>query len=310
MPLPGTDGVQPDWIAVDWGTTHLRVWAMQDEVGVLASASSDKGMGTLQPDQFEHALLELVSGWLSEGTSMQVLACGMVGARQGWREADYLPVPTAPLVPDRFERVPCEDARLAVSIIPGLKQQNPPDVMRGEETQIAGFLAQNPDFEGTLCMPGTHTKWAQISSGKVETFCSYMTGELYALLQRQSVLRHSLAGEGVDPETFKETLAQVLEEPRRALSGLFRLRAEDLLSGAKADDLRAKLSGYLIGSEIIAARAEWTGRRVALIGTGDLNGLYGEALKLSGGEAELHDAAPLTLEGLCAARSLLIKGGA
>ncbi len=310
MSQSGTLRVQPDWIAVDWGTTHLRVWAMQEGADVLASASSDKGMGTLQPDEFEEALLELVSGWLGQGRPMQVLACGMVGARQGWVEADYLPVPAAPLVPARFQPVTSLDARIAVSIIPGLKQVNPPDVMRGEETQLAGFLAQNADFEGAVCMPGTHTKWVHIAGGRVRRFCSYMTGELFSLLEARSVLRHSLAGGGFSSDTFKDTLVQVINQPGLAMSGLFRLRADDLLNGSAAADLRARLSAYLIGSELDASRAEWTDQRVALVGAPNLNALYGQALKVCGCVPEIHDAAPLTLEGLCAARSLLETGEA
>jgi hypothetical protein len=73
--------------------------------------------------------------------------------------------------------------------------------MRGEETQIAGFLAQNPGFDGVLCLPGTHTKWVHISAGEVVSFRSFMTGELFATVGPHSVLRHSV-GEGWDDAAF------------------------------------------------------------------------------------------------------------
>jgi len=72
-------------------------------------------------------------------------------------------------------------------ILPGLKQDKNPDVMRGEETQIAGFLAGNPDFDGVLCLPGTHTKWVHISAKEIVSFQTVMTGELFALLSQNSV---------------------------------------------------------------------------------------------------------------------------
>ena len=64
--------------------------------------------------------------------------------------------------------------------------------MRGEETQIAGALSLMPGFDGVLCLPGTHSKWAQICAGEVVSFQTFMTGEMFALLSEQSVLRHGL----------------------------------------------------------------------------------------------------------------------
>ena len=165
-----------DWIAVDWGTSNLRAWAMRGDTPV-ADAGSDRGMGTLEPSAFEGALLEIIEPWLGAGR-MSVVACGMVGARQGWAEAAYATVPCRP-VSLNVVRPAVADARLDVAILPGLCQTSPADVMRGEETQIAGYLAEVPDFDGVLCMPGTHTKWVQISASEVVSFRTYMTGELF-----------------------------------------------------------------------------------------------------------------------------------
>ena len=103
--------VRPDWIAVDWGTSRLRAWAMAGE-RVLEARASDKGMGALTPDGFEPALLELAGDWLGRATP--VIACGMVGARTGWAEAEYRAVPCTPLDPLRATRPPVRDARLVV----------------------------------------------------------------------------------------------------------------------------------------------------------------------------------------------------
>ncbi|AMY67488.1 2-dehydro-3-deoxygalactonokinase, putative [Frigidibacter mobilis] len=59
-----TDAVTPDWIAVDWGTSQLRVWAMAGG-RVLAAAASEDGMGRLAPAAFEPALLRLIEPWLA-----------------------------------------------------------------------------------------------------------------------------------------------------------------------------------------------------------------------------------------------------
>ena len=147
-------------------------------------------MGTLTADGFEPAFIDLVGDWIGDDTT--VIACGMVGARQGWAEAAYRPCPCPPPGLAEATRVTARDARLDVFVLPGVRQDTPPDVMRGEETQIAGFLAGRPDFDGVLCLPGTHAKWVRISAGEIVSFQTFMTGEMYQLLASQSVLTRSL----------------------------------------------------------------------------------------------------------------------
>ncbi len=269
----------------------------------LARATAEKGMAALRPDQFEPALLETVGGWLPECGSTPVLACGMVGARQGWTEAPYREVPCEPLAPDSFARAPTFDERIKVRIAGGLRQSDPPDVMRGEETQIAGLLAERPGYEGTLCMPGTHTKWVVIRAGKVERFKSFITGELYSLLTRHSVLKHSVGAGEFRMEGFDAEVEQRLEGPDRPLSDAFLLRAEDLLFGAKPEILSAKLSAMLVVAEIRAASPFLEEGKLALIGDRRICGLYGSALRKLGVQAEIPDAAGYTLAGLRAARA-------
>lgn len=294
-----------DWIAVDWGTTHLRAWAMADDGRVLAAASSDAGMGSLTREGFEPALLALAGGWLAPGRATLALACGMVGSRQGWVEAPYRPVPCLPLEPGGFASAPCGDARLTVRVIPGIKQLSPADVMRGEETQIAGFLAAEPEFDGVLCLPGTHNKWVRISAGEIVSFQTFMTGEMFALLSEHSVLRHSVGAEGWDEQAFMLALDDLLSRPERLAARLFSLRAEALLSGLAPATARARLSGALIGAELAAARPYWLGQSVAVIGASGIGGAYAAALARQGAAPRVVDGDRITLAGLTAAHALL-----
>ncbi|MDG3041584.1 2-dehydro-3-deoxygalactonokinase [Roseicyclus marinus] len=291
-----------DWIAVDWGTTHLRVWAIGADGSIRAEASSAKGMGGLTRDGFEPALLDLVEDWLGGGKT-PVLACGMVGAKQGWDEAPYIPIPAKPaeLVPMRATAP--RDPRLSFSIVPGLKQANPTDVMRGEETQIAGFLALEPGFDGILCLPGTHTKWVHLSAGEVVSFQTCMTGEMFDLLSHQSVLRHSVAGEVLDGETFSEAVSDTLSRPERLAQRLFAIRADATLNGTGSAVARARLSGALIGAELASTRPYWLGQQVVVAGAPALADLYARALAGQGVAVRVLDAAPLTLAGLARIRA-------
>ena len=288
--------VLPRWIAVDWGTSNLRAWAM-DGAQILDEAVSSDGMGKLVRDEFEPALLRLIGPWLEAGP-VPVYACGMVGSRQGWCEAPYRCVPCAPIDIAAQVKAPTLDPRLSVHIAPGLKQTTPADVMRGEETQIAGALALLPDYDGVLCLPGTHSKWAHISAGEVVSFQTFMTGEMFSLLSEASVLRHGLQGDGWDDGAFDAAVSDALSRPERLGARLFSLRAEGLIAGLPPAAARARLSGLLIGAELAGARPYWLGQRVTLVGASRLSNNYARALKLQGVDAQSLSVTDCTLAGL------------
>lgn len=297
--------MKADWIAVDWGTTNLRAYAMGPD-GIRAEATSEDGMGRLGHEGFEPALIRLIEPWLGPGVT-SVLACGMVGSRQGWFEAPYRATPCTPMDVGQMVRVPVRDPRITVQIVPGLKQMKPPDVMRGEETQIAGALALDPAFDGAMCLPGTHSKWVQISAGEVVSFQTYLTGEMFALLSSQSVLRHGMAATGWDEDAFDQGVANGMARPERLAAHLFRLRAEGLIADLGPDAARAQLSGLLIGAELAAARPYWLGARVALVGSTALTALYARALSAMGAPTQTLAAKDCTIAGLARAAGRLMK---
>ncbi|TMV70579.1 2-dehydro-3-deoxygalactonokinase, partial [Thioclava sp. BHET1] len=280
--------------------------AMSASGTVVAEAASDRGMGQLANSEFEPALIALIDGWLSAGRRTPVIACGMVGSRQGWIEAAYRPVPCPPIASDAMTTAPASDPRISFVILPGLSQLKPAaDVMRGEETQIAGLLAVLPEFDGVACLPGTHSKWARISAGEVVSFQTFMTGEMFSLLAERSVLRHSVAASGWDDAAFAAALDDALSRPDRIAARLFTLRAEALLADLAPETARARLSGALIGIELAAAKPYWLGQEVAIIGASALAHAYATALQAQGVTARCHDVAEMTRAGLAAARTLL-----
>lgn len=292
--------LSPAWIAVDWGTSHLRAWLMDSAGQVLEQRTSDQGMGSLTPEGFGPALEALLTD--IEGP-LTVVCCGMVGSRQGWAEAPYTAVPCAP--PSAKEATQVSHGRLQVFILPGIKQTTPADVMRGEETQIAGFLAEEPNFDGILCFPGTHTKWAHISAGEMVSFRTFMSGELFALLSKQSVLRHSIAPEGWDDAAFQDALSDALSRPADIAARLFGLRAEGLVGELPREEARARLSGYLIGMELAGAKPYWLGQPIAIIGAASLAKAYETALQAQGAMVRRIEAEGTTLAGLRAAYSTM-----
>ncbi len=293
----------PEWIAADWGTSNLRLWAIGKDGTVVGERTSEKGMGQLAPAQFEDALTELAADWLDHTST--VVACGMVGSRQGWVEAPYQTAPCA-VCPKTMVKAPVTRADLNVHVIPGIKQTNPAaDVMRGEETQIAGFLAMNPEWDGVLCLPGTHTKWVHVSANEVVSFQTFMTGEMFALLAGQSVLSHSIADSGWNDSAFDTALSTTLSRPEGLAGRLFALRAAQLVNGTDAITLRSELSGLLVGAELAAAKPYWLGQNVAIIGDDAVSAPYVAGLAAQGVAPERADATAMTLSGITAAFRLL-----
>jgi 2-dehydro-3-deoxygalactonokinase len=222
----------------------------------------------------------------------------MAGAKTGWVEAPYLKAPCPPVNRDKIIQIETEDQRISVSIVPGIMQKSPPDVMRGEETQIAGYLSKNPDFDGIISLPGTHTKWVHISAGEIVSFKTFMTGEIFLALSERSILKSSVQSNGFDQTSFLDAFEDTYYNPALLSAKLFGLRAADLLENTSTKFLKSKLSGYLIGSELAGAKSYWLGQNIVMIGNDNLCILYEKALKKLGLDATIENTQNVTLNGL------------
>lgn len=296
------------WIAVDWGTSNLRAWGMGADGAILASATSDRGMGKLTRDQFPDALTGVIGQLNVEPGAIEVLICGMAGARQGWLEAPYLDAPTdLKALAQGAVRPTMPSSALSVSILPGVCQRGDSEnVMRGEETQLLGLATIAPGYTGPVCMPGTHSKWAQLEDTRITQFSTAMTGEMFEILKTQSVLRHSLGEptDGPERESGFQTGARAgLDHPEALLGQLFRVRASALLSGRTPDWCAGYLSGLLIGTEVAANRNQIGDEPVPLIGSAALCALYARVLAMTGAAGRIVDSTEVVLAGLKAARA-------
>jgi 2-dehydro-3-deoxygalactonokinase len=301
---------ESEWVAVDWGTSNLRAWGIGAAGEVVFSRSSPEGMARLTPDAYPGVLAGLLAGATPpDKRPREILVCGMAGARQGWLEAPYLDTPAdlGRLLAGAV-RPSLPETGFDVRILPGVCQRTAggEDVMRGEETQLLGLLALRPGFSGTVCMPGTHSKWARLDGGRIETFATAMTGELFEAVSAHTVVRHALAGEQSGPEAeagISAGLAAGLETPALLTSLLFRTRAASLLSGKGPDWCAGYLSGLLVGAEV-GGRREWIGEDIVpIIGSPRLCQIYTAALTQAGARTETIDATDATIAGLIAARS-------
>lgn len=296
----------PAFAAVDWGTTRLRAWLLAGDGKVLAERRGDDGLITAREAGFSNVLERHLAAMAAPAT-LPVVVCGMAGSRQGWLEAPYVDVPSRiDAILQGAIRVP--DTTRDVRIVPGLaqRQADVPDVMRGEETQLAG-AALPAKGQHLVCMPGTHSKWVVVEDGAVTGFGTWPTGELFSVLATHSILRHSLgeqpAAVTAGNEGFQYWCRQALEDGGDVSSRLFAIRAAGLLQDLKSDEAAARLSGLLIGGEIASARRRHgtEGGSVVLVGSGALAALYAEALALAGLQIRSVDADAAVRAGLFAA---------
>lgn len=268
------------FIGIDWGTSNLRAAVLDGDGAVLRAVARPLGVLAVAAGRFEAVFEDVVGPWLGEFAACPVVACGMVGSRQGWCEAPYLPCP-------------CDESALAaglvhppgryagrVSIVPGAMVAGvgrAPDVMRGEEVQVFGALA--PDAEdAVVCLPGTHSKWVVVRARSIEYFATHMTGEVFELLGRHSILAKLMEGEAFDATGFRAGLARA-REPGGLLHHLFSVRALNLVGRLPGTALHAFLSGVLLGHEVAAGLVmSGSPLEVVLAGRPELCRLYREAL--------------------------------
>jgi 2-dehydro-3-deoxygalactonokinase len=297
---------QPVIAAIDWGTTRLRLWLLDAAGEVIAGRRGDDGLTSAREAGFS-AVLESHLAALGASETLPVVACGMVGSRQGWVEAPYVDTPARiDAILKGAAHVPGE--RRDIRIVPGLAQRrtDAPDVLRGEETQLAG-AGLPAEGRHLACMPGTHSKWVEITDGAVAGFGTWPTGELFSLLATHSILRHSLgetpAKVDADNACFQQSCKTALAESGDITARLFSIRAASLLQGLAPADAAATLSGLLIGAEIASAQRRY-GRpdgAITLIAAGALGLLYQCALDLAGLPFRLVDAEQAVRAGLFSA---------
>ncbi|WP_342104551.1 2-dehydro-3-deoxygalactonokinase [Methylobacterium sp. SI9] len=264
------------YIAVDWGTTNRRAYAVASDGTVVDTLTDGRGVLSIARDAYPAEISALRTRFGAE----PVIAVGMVGSSRGWCEAPYVDAPAT------LERLAgsCREAAPDVRIVPGvaLRDGRRPDVMRGEEIQILGAIhAGTAPATALFCQPGTHNKWVETVDGAITTFTTVMTGEFFSLLRTHGILAGMLDGPVSDGAAFRRGLRRGIASGNLAAT-LFEVRAGLLLDRLEPAAAAAYASGVLIGADV-ATRDDLGGRPVHLLGGGALSALYAVAVTEMGG---------------------------
>jgi 2-dehydro-3-deoxygalactonokinase len=266
-------------VAVDWGTSSLRVARIGGDGAVLEERASERGILTVPAGAFPELLRETCGDWLHQPEAL-CLVSGMAGSRQGWQEAPYCTCPAgfadvaralAWIEPDR------------IALVPGLSFEflGTPDALRGEEVQVFGAMDLLRMDEGVFVLPGTHCKWVRAWEGRVQSFATFMSGEFYALLRQHSILARTMPAEDgpIDEAAFLRGVHHA-QQARSLLHSAFSARTLALFERLPTAALPSYLSGLVIGEELRARALH--GLEVVLIGAPALTERYAMALATLG----------------------------
>lgn len=276
-------------IGVDWGTSSFRAFRLDKDGSILDRREAPLGILHVEPGHFADAFAAQIGPWMADGEN-RVLLAGMVGSRQGWQEAAYLPCPAgAADLANALADVPFAGAQ--VKLIPGLSDADAggvPEVMRGEETQLVGAL---PEIgrDGIACLPGSHSKWARLAEGRIAGYTTHLTGEAFAALRGHTILGRMMHDGPMDLAAFDQGVVRS-GDAGGLLHHLFGVRTLGLSGRLAETGASGYLSGLLIGHEVRAAWPNAGAIEVHLIGAPDLCALYGRAIGAMGGRAIRYDA--------------------
>jgi 2-dehydro-3-deoxygalactonokinase len=275
-------------IAVDWGTSSFRAYRLDASGAILDRCAAPLGILAVTDGQFAPALESQVGEWLDQGDA-PVIMSGMIGSRQGWKEVPYVTCPAGAVEILAGVALVRWAGERSAWIAPGLSCRSAsgiPDVMRGEETQILGVVDELPRHSLWICLPGTHSKWAHLESGRITEFATYMTGEVFAVMKAHSILGRMMREAEVDEEAFADGVVRA-RDAGGLLHHLFGIRASGLFGDLADDKSSSYLSGLLIGHEL--ASVPQLSESVYLLGAEQLTSLYEQALATHGITAHVLD---------------------
>jgi 2-dehydro-3-deoxygalactonokinase len=236
----------PSLIALDWGTSSLRAYLLDDTGNVIDSRSEPRGIMHVPDGNFSAAYEAIIAGW----PALTSIAAGMIGSANGWVEVPYCAAPAgADELAANLIRVP----NTKVCIVPGVATDGMhPNFMRGEETQIVGMLELHPEFaaHSHLVLPGTHSKWVEVEDGRIINSTTYMTGELFAVLRDHSILGRNAAQQSPYDDAFSRGVLAAQDSANGIAPLLFTARALVLAHRLAPDASLEYLSGLLIGDEV------------------------------------------------------------
>jgi 2-dehydro-3-deoxygalactonokinase len=290
------------FLSCDWGTSTFRLRLVDpDSQQVLSSVTSTQGIAetfslykqsNLGPNERQSFFCNFLSQQLAKMdvsitdplNETPIILSGMASSSIGMIELPYKDLPFATDGHDLMLHAlfHAQGGLGKIVVISGARTAS--DVLRGEETILVGCDVPNDEHERLYIFPGTHSKHITVKNGQAANFTTYMTGEVFDLMSKKSILSASVYKDGRGDENM---LQQHFEEGVRLgsqsnlLSSLFTVRAKQLFKEATPQENYDYLSGLLIGFELSNIKDQ-NFLSISLVAGETLQQRYMHALKVIG----------------------------
>jgi 2-dehydro-3-deoxygalactonokinase len=265
------------FIGLDWGTTSFRAYHVDEHGSVTDQVSAPEGILSVKDGAFEAALEARIQTWDKE---LPLIASGMITSRQGWVECPYVDCPAGPEDLAKAIHSKALNSGRTIHFLTGLHYNSPSlghDVMRSEETQVFGAMDSGAKHFVT---PGTHSKWIDVTDGKITSFATYVTGETFAIMKAHSILGRLMANDVDHEPSFLRGVDKAFEDPAGLLHTLFSARSLALYEAITPEHIASYLSGLIIGAEVAHAVAmRDASEHYVILASPGIGGKYMTAMK-------------------------------
>lgn len=282
------------FFSCDWGTSVFRLRlvnaadakvmsAIRTDFGIAAAFEAWKKRNHDQGSRelfYQAYLLEqvkkIISSSYNDHYNAPVVLSGMASSNIGMVELPYKELPCRCNGSDLFIHTIEEQDASPVIIISGVRSAD--DVVRGEETMLVGCDVSHEEKRQLFIFPGTHSKHITVKNGTVQNVLTYMTGEIFDLLSKKSILAAAVTKEGTGNDMHDEHFRRGVKEGASSnlLNCIFHVRTNSLFKKSTSSENYRYLSGLLIGSEI-RSLAENKASLITLVSSGELKEAYMQA---------------------------------
>ncbi len=247
------------YITVDGGTTNTRLYLVRAGKAV---SSKNLGVGARNGEESLRAALKIgISELLKESSLCEsdierIIASGMITSEYGLCNLPHtsLPAGKTELRAAMHETLFPDICAIPWCFIRGVRASGQAlescDVMRGEETELMGLIEGAPR-DALYILPGSHSKHISVDKdGRIIGFATMMTGEFFAAVMQNTILRDAADFEHntiIDQKLFEGyeyTCARGVNE------ALFKTRILKNIFGASKEDCYSFLLGAVLCDEI------------------------------------------------------------
>lgn len=291
------------FFSCDWGTSSFRLRLVDTTLQIKAESSSNEGVARVFEDwqhnkhknerlHFYQSVLRHHIGKIEADLNctlndLPVVVSGMASSTIGMMELPYKHLPFLATGKDLSYEVlnSTEWFRHPVVLVSGVRSER--DVMRGEETQLAGCVEDANSQKQVYVFPGTHSKHVIVEKGYATSFETYMTGEFFHLLSEDSILSKSIrAGSELESVENDSSFQKGILDSRQQnlLHNSFMVRTNDLFRYYSKEQNYWYLSGLVIGTELNALVQNFVGS-ISIVGQDILAQSYKRGFEALGVEA-------------------------